>query len=181
MIDTQWPRFEVFVQEQENEPHQHAGSVHAPDAEIALLNARDVFVRRPQCLSLWVVPAEKVLIRTAQELENQAWLNLATAEQGTEEPYCVFQKLEQKGTLNFVGLVQASSALQALGRALHGEASGPLMCAVFAAACIGRSSPEDAESLFEPALHKPYKDQSYYQTVQRMYEIKKARTGRASD
>jgi len=39
MTDTQWHRFEVFVQEKAGEPHQNVGAVHAPDEEIALQNA----------------------------------------------------------------------------------------------------------------------------------------------
>ena len=31
--ETQWPLWEVFTQEGEGAPHEHAGSVHAPDAE----------------------------------------------------------------------------------------------------------------------------------------------------
>ena len=67
--DTQWPRYEVFQQSRPGGPYQSVGSVHAPDAEIALQNARDVFVRRPQTVSLWVVPAEQILARTQEELE----------------------------------------------------------------------------------------------------------------
>jgi ring-1,2-phenylacetyl-CoA epoxidase subunit PaaB len=73
MTDTQWRRFEVFVQEKVGEPYQNVGAVHAPDAEMALQNARDVFVRRPECVSLWVVPAEMIFAKTAQELETSLW------------------------------------------------------------------------------------------------------------
>jgi ring-1,2-phenylacetyl-CoA epoxidase subunit PaaB len=66
--DTQWPRFEVFLQDREGSAHQDVGSVHAPDIDLALMNARDVFARRPRCTSLWVVPAEAITTRTQQEL-----------------------------------------------------------------------------------------------------------------
>jgi ring-1,2-phenylacetyl-CoA epoxidase subunit PaaB len=42
-------------------PHEHAGSVHATDAEHALQNARDVYARRGEAVSLWVVPAEAIV------------------------------------------------------------------------------------------------------------------------
>jgi ring-1,2-phenylacetyl-CoA epoxidase subunit PaaB len=67
--DTQWPRFQVLLQEAEGKPHQDVGSVHAPDAEFALLNARDVFARRPACISMWVVPVEAIFSKTAEELK----------------------------------------------------------------------------------------------------------------
>lgn len=52
-----WPLWEVFLQEAQGEPHRHAGSVHAPDAELALQNARDVYTRRGEAISIWVVPS----------------------------------------------------------------------------------------------------------------------------
>lgn len=53
----QWPLWEVFTQSEQGAPHEHAGSLHAVDAEQALLNARDVYARRGGVISLWVVPA----------------------------------------------------------------------------------------------------------------------------
>ncbi|MBA3707833.1 MAG: 1,2-phenylacetyl-CoA epoxidase subunit B [Planctomycetes bacterium] len=50
------PVWEVFVQEKAGDPHKHAGSVHAHDAEMALQHARDVYARRGQVASMWVVP-----------------------------------------------------------------------------------------------------------------------------
>ena len=55
--DSQWPLWEVFTQSVQGAPHEHAGSVHATDAEQALQNARDVYARRGGVISLWVVPA----------------------------------------------------------------------------------------------------------------------------
>ena len=69
MTDTQWNRYQVFVQESEGKPHLDYGSVHAPDPELALLNARDVFARRPDCVSMWVVPVEAIYSNTAEELQ----------------------------------------------------------------------------------------------------------------
>ena len=37
---------EVFVQLETGKPPEHAGSLRAPDPELALLNARDVYARR---------------------------------------------------------------------------------------------------------------------------------------
>lgn len=58
--DNQWPLWEVFVQEKTGAPHEHAGSLHAPDAEFALQNARDVYSRRGKVTSIWVVPTEQI-------------------------------------------------------------------------------------------------------------------------
>ncbi len=55
-----WPLWEVFTQPTTGAPYQHAGSVHAPDAELALQNARDVYTRRGEAVSLWVVPSTEI-------------------------------------------------------------------------------------------------------------------------
>ncbi len=56
-----WPLWEVFVRSRAGLAHQHVGSLHAPDAELALANARDVYTRRGEGASLWVVPASAVV------------------------------------------------------------------------------------------------------------------------
>lgn len=58
--DSQWPLWEVFVQEKTGAPHEHAGSVHAVDREMALQNARDVYGRRG-AVSMWVVPTDAIV------------------------------------------------------------------------------------------------------------------------
>lgn len=58
--DNQWPLWEVFTQGTDGEPHSHAGSLHAPDREMALQNARDVYARRDKVASIWVVPAQAI-------------------------------------------------------------------------------------------------------------------------
>ena len=57
--DSQWPLWEVFVQEKTGAPHEHAGSVHAVDREMAIQNARDAYGRRG-AVSMWVVPSESI-------------------------------------------------------------------------------------------------------------------------
>ncbi|QXD16295.1 1,2-phenylacetyl-CoA epoxidase subunit B [Rhodocaloribacter litoris] len=52
--------WEVFVQPRAGAPHEHAGNVHAADAEMALQNARDVYARRGNVVSIWVVPAAAI-------------------------------------------------------------------------------------------------------------------------
>ena len=65
----QWPIWEVFTQEGQGNPHTHAGSLHAPDAELALQNARDVYARRGQVVSVWVVPSESITASAPAESE----------------------------------------------------------------------------------------------------------------
>lgn len=51
------PLWEVFIRSRNGLSHRHCGSLHAVDAEMALQNARDVYTRRGEGLSIWVVPS----------------------------------------------------------------------------------------------------------------------------
>ena len=55
------PLWEVFIRSRTGLAHQHCGSVHAADAEMALQAARDVYTRRGEGLSLWVVPSAAIV------------------------------------------------------------------------------------------------------------------------
>lgn len=56
-----WPLWEVFVRTRGGLDHRHAGSVHAPDAEMALKHARDTYTRRMEGVSLWVVKSTDII------------------------------------------------------------------------------------------------------------------------
>jgi ring-1,2-phenylacetyl-CoA epoxidase subunit PaaB len=57
---SQWPMWEVFIRQKRGLSHVHVGSLHAPDAETALLSARDVYTRRVEGISLWVVASTDI-------------------------------------------------------------------------------------------------------------------------
>jgi ring-1,2-phenylacetyl-CoA epoxidase subunit PaaB len=54
------PIWEVFIRSRNGLAHKHVGSLHAPDAAMALLAARDVYTRRNEGLSIWVVPSSAI-------------------------------------------------------------------------------------------------------------------------
>lgn len=65
-----WPLFEVFVRGKRGLNHIHVGSLHAPDATMALRNARDVYTRRQEGVSLWVVPAAAITATSPSERDS---------------------------------------------------------------------------------------------------------------
>jgi ring-1,2-phenylacetyl-CoA epoxidase subunit PaaB len=170
-------RWEVFKQDTAGKPHQAVGSVHAADAQHALLTAAHVFARRPSANSLWVVPADSIYSRTAQELatrEVQDMGSTADAVTGTvrdegsrEQPYHVFRKSSHRRSMTFVdhvGTLEATSPAAALDRAMAEapDAAEALAWWVVPAAAVTASSEADAPSWFEPAKDKTYKQQSLY-------------------
>lgn len=56
-----WPLWEVFIRANRGLSHVHVGSLHAPDADMALRNARDLYTRRNEGVSIWVLPAAAVI------------------------------------------------------------------------------------------------------------------------
>src|ERR1700722_5972563 len=57
MADPATRLWEVFIRARNGLSHRHAGSVHAADPEMAMQAARDVYTRRGEGLSIWVVPS----------------------------------------------------------------------------------------------------------------------------
>ncbi|WP_068086629.1 1,2-phenylacetyl-CoA epoxidase subunit PaaB [Polycladidibacter stylochi] len=66
-MKNEWPLWEVFIRGQHGLAHRHVGSLHAPDAEVALKSARDVYTRRNEGLSIWVVKAEDITASSPSE------------------------------------------------------------------------------------------------------------------
>ena len=56
----EWPMWEVFIRQRRGLAHIHAGSLHAADAEAAMQNARDVYTRRGEGVSVWVVRSDQI-------------------------------------------------------------------------------------------------------------------------
>jgi ring-1,2-phenylacetyl-CoA epoxidase subunit PaaB len=61
MSEPKLPLWEVFIRSRTGLAHKHAGSLHAADATMALQNARDVYTRRGEGMSIWVVPSAAIV------------------------------------------------------------------------------------------------------------------------
>ena len=170
--DTQWPRYQVFHQERLDRPHVNSGSVHATDAEMALQNARDVFVRRPDCVSLWAVLASDIHSITAEELEREG-LPESKNEDGAAQTYQVFLKQDHSGSHGHVGTIPATSPAAALAAAVDNYGSqGGIVWWVVSDTSIVRTDPGEIDSLFQSATSKPYRSQSFYHTVTLMRRLR---------
>ena len=55
-----WPLWEVFIRSKQGLNHKHVGSLHAADAQMAMENARDVYTRRMEGVSIWVVESKSI-------------------------------------------------------------------------------------------------------------------------
>jgi len=176
MTGTQWSRFQVFVQAKPGEPHQDFGSVHAPDAELALLNARDVFARRPEAVSMWVVPVGAIYTKTAEEIQNLSSPGSGPHESQPARPetYYVACKYKQTGTQTLTGSVEATTPQLALAEAIEKYAGQSLALVwwVFPASAVTQSDPNDIDSLYAPARDKGFRMSTDFHTHTVMRELK---------
>jgi len=68
-VSTPWPLWEIFVRSENGLAHKHVGSLHAPDAEMAVRNARDLYTRRNEGVSIWVVKSSDIVATDPAESE----------------------------------------------------------------------------------------------------------------
>lgn len=66
-MSSNWPLWEIFIRSKNGLQHKHVGSLHAPNATMALENARDVYTRRMEGNSIWVVPSNYITASDPQQ------------------------------------------------------------------------------------------------------------------
>ena len=62
-----WPLWEIFIRSKQGLDHKHVGSLHAADAAMAIENARDVYTRRMEGVSIWVVESKNITASNPEE------------------------------------------------------------------------------------------------------------------
>lgn len=62
-----WPLWEIFIRSKQGLDHKHVGSLHAADAQMAIENARDVYTRRMEGVSIWVVESKYITASNPEE------------------------------------------------------------------------------------------------------------------
>ncbi|NOZ42973.1 MAG: 1,2-phenylacetyl-CoA epoxidase subunit B [Alphaproteobacteria bacterium] len=68
--EQEWPLWEIFIRSKAGLDHKHCGSIHACDAEMALESARDVYTRRSEGISIWVVPSAAITASKPEDKES---------------------------------------------------------------------------------------------------------------
>ncbi len=68
-MNKELPLWEVFIRSQHGLAHKHVGSLRASDAEMAINNARDVYTRRNEGVSIWVVPSASIVASSPSDKE----------------------------------------------------------------------------------------------------------------
>ena len=64
-----WALYEVFIRSRAGLEHKHVGSLHAADARMAIEHARDVYTRRQEGVSIWVVRSADIIASDPAEAD----------------------------------------------------------------------------------------------------------------
>ena len=67
LMNSEGPLWEVFIRSKQGLDHKHVGSLHASDEKMAIENARDVYTRRMEGVSIWVVKSENIFASNPDE------------------------------------------------------------------------------------------------------------------
>lgn len=65
-----WPLWEIFIRSRSGLNHKHVGSLHAADEDMAIENARDVYTRRNEGISIWVVESKYITASNPEDEES---------------------------------------------------------------------------------------------------------------
>ena len=189
----QFGTYEVFHQKKEGAPYMYVGPVHAPEADVAFLFAKEQFSRRFACTGLWVVPTAAITVSEYVGDQESAYdtlplLRAATpatpspaddtaAEEAAyaagEEDYDIFHLKKRGKAHQHVGKVRASSPTDALqvAKAVFGEQRPVVNVWAVRAADILRSDNTDRD-IWTTTPEKKYRDAISYKVQDRIEKFK---------
>ena len=70
MANKEWPLWEVFIRSKKGLSHKHVGSLRAADSQMAIENARDVYTRRSEGISIWVTKSNSIFASKPDESDS---------------------------------------------------------------------------------------------------------------
>ena len=191
----QFGTYEVFHQKKESAPFMYVGPVHAPEADVAFLFAKEQFSRRFACTGLWVVPTAAITVTAYVGDQESAYdtlpllpanqapavtTNDTAAEEAAyaagEEDYDIFHLKKRGKAHQHIGKVRASSPANALqvAKAVFGEQRPVANVWAVRSADILRSDEEDRD-IWTTTPEKKYRDAISYKVQDRIEKFKAER------
>ena len=183
----QFGTYEVFHQKKEGTPYLYVGPVHAPEADIAFLFAKEQYSRRFACTGLWVVPTAAVTLTAYVGDQESAYdsiplltdratnanANWHGTQPDAEEDYDIFHLKKRGKAHQHVGKVRASTPTDALqvAKAVFGEQRPVVNVWVVRSADILRSEDEDRD-IWTTTPDKKYRDAISYKVQDRIEKFK---------
>ena len=162
--DLLWHRWEVFVRQRGSLSHVYSESVHAPDVETAIQNARDTYFRRGEGVGIWVIPSEDLSVWEPEAADHTAADPVPEEATGPPELWEVFVRHRRGLNHLHAGSVPAAGPGAALdaGRALFVTRDEGVSVWTAPASSVHAADPDDAAELFDPFEDKEYRRAIYY-------------------
>ncbi|GAB2703684.1 hypothetical protein GCM10011495_22750 [Hymenobacter frigidus] len=189
----QFGTYEVFHQKKDGAPYVYVGPVHAPEADVAFLFAKEQFSRRFACTGMWVVPTAAITVTDYVGDQESAYDFLpllpksvapapgnaddtageAAAYAAGEEDYDIFHLKKRGKAHQHVGKVRASSPAAALqvAKAVFGEQRPVVNVWTTRSADVLRSDEEDRD-IWSTTPEKKYRDAISYKVQDRIEKFK---------
>ena len=166
--------FEAFFCSKEGKPYEHAGPVHACDAETAFLFAKEQYGRRASCVGMQLIRTDRIKVTEYTDNETDVYdfyrdkyPSLST----DTEPYVIFH-LRKRGKQHvYAGETQASSyenAVAEYGRS--SSSTGPCLNAW--AVKKADILLQDDQELWNTLPEKKYRDAVAYRVNDRIEQFK---------
>lgn len=173
MSSKAWPLWEVFIRSKLS--HVHAGSLHATDAEMAMVNARDVYTRRMEGVSIWVIPSAAIytLHFTDEESNEEPELihehpsfttDNTKQEKEHSDQWEIFIRTKRGLSHKHIGSTQSSTPKEALQKTKELYSQTMDISTVWLAQSdqIKASQPAESEAFYDPAKDKLFRHATYY-------------------
>ncbi|MDB5235283.1 MAG: phenylacetic acid degradation b [Hymenobacter sp.] len=189
----QFGTYEVFHQKKEGAPFIYVGPVHAPEADVAFLFAKEQYSRRFACTGMWVVPTAAITVTAYVGDQESAYDSLPllarsmapdagkaddtaaeeSAYAASEEDYDIFHLKKRGKAHQHVGKVRASSPADALqvAKAVFGEQRPVVNVWAVRSAEVLRSDDEDRD-IWTTTPDKKYRDAISYKVQDRIEKFK---------
>ena len=189
----QFGTYEVFHQKKEGAPFVYVGPVHAPEADVAFLFAKEQYSRRFACTGLWVVPTAAITVTAYVGDQESAYDTLpllpvsqappagaaddtaaeAAAYAAGEEDYDIFHLKKRGKAHQHVGKVRAATPADALqvAKAAFGEQRPVVNVWAVRAADVLRSDEADRD-IWTTTPEKKYRDAISYKVQDRIEKFK---------
>lgn len=161
--DAVWPLWEIFIRSKQGLDHKHAGSLHASDARMAIENARDVYTRRQEGISLWAIDSSHIHSSEANDTDKSKKISSGSKE---EDPlWEVFTRSKQGLDFKQAGSLHAPNAAAAIESAHQTYAQGKEGVGIWVVESkhLHASDPADEDMFFEPAVNKTYRHPTFYE------------------
>lgn len=169
----QWQTYEVFHQRKADDVHVHVGAVHASNADVAFLFAKEQYARRLQCYNLWVAKTADIFAFNMEKNQNDNFVS-EDVPPHAEIAYDIFYQHHRGEHPKYTGTVLATHPEKAIQTAQQQFGKETFMIWAIPQDKIYKQPTEQAE-MYTYVPKKSYRDATGYKVMAKLNKIRKAR------